>query len=232
MRRALTAHSGHDSHDGLARRRAPEKALRSPLVLASASPRRQEILRWAGLPFEVWPSRDEPDAPPGQDPVRYCRETARRKAVIVARRFPERLVVGADTVVALGNTILGKPADPRQAQAMLRALSGRQHVVYTGLAIVAGPGTECLALEHEETRVTFAPLSATEIERYVATGDPLDKAGAYGIQSQGGELVVEVLGSYLNVVGLPLARLQAMLARLGWTMWENNENEATGWRRW
>lgn len=218
MRPTRTAHDSRDSQAPPGPRTAPPEALRLPLVLASASPRRQEILRWAGIPFELCPSENDLEAPPGRDPIRYCRETARQKAAAVARRYPERLVVGADTVVVLGKTILGKPADPDEARAMLRALSGRQHMVYTGLAVVAGDPALCLALTHEETQVTFAHLSTSEVERYVATGDPLDKAGAYGIQSLGGELVVEVLGSYLNVVGLPLARLRDTLARLGWML--------------
>lgn len=201
-----------------------------PLLLASASPRRQEILRWAGIPFEACPSDAEPEARAGLGPAEYCQWAAQAKAAEVARRRPGRLVLGADTVVALGDSVLGKPEDEEAARAMLRRLSGRQHAVYTGLALAVGPDLACEVVEHERTLVTFADLTPDLVERYVGSGDPLDKAGAYGIQSQGGELVIEVLGSYLNVVGLPLARLQAMLARLGWTMWETDENKAASRR--
>ena len=205
----------------------PQTVLGLPLVLASASPRRQEILRLAGLPFEVCPSEAEPGPLPGSEPFEYCQWSAQDKAAAVAEGLPGRLVIGADTIVVLGRDILGKPEDLAAARAMLRRLSGRQHAVYTGLAIMLGPTTSCLALGHERSLVTFRRLAEGEIERYVASGDPLDKAGAYGIQSQGGELVAEVMGSYLNVVGLPLGRLRTMLAAVGWVMRETNENEAT-----
>jgi septum formation protein len=204
----------------------PEAVLRAPLALASSSPRRQEILRLAGLPFEAFPSEAEPAPPPRMAPVEYCQWAARGKAAAVAEKLPGRLVVGADTIVVLGREILGKPADLAAARAMLRRLSGRQHTVYTGLAVMLGPQKSCLAWGQERSLVTFRRLAEAEIERYVATGDPLDKAGAYGIQSQGGELVAEVVGSYLNVVGLPLARLRTMLAAVGWVMQETHENEA------
>ena len=192
-------------------------ALRQPLVLASASPRRQEILRLAGLEYEVAVSEAEAGANASGGPQQGAALNARLKALDVAPAFPGRLVVGADTVVALGKTVLEKPVDAADAVRMLQQLSGRQHQVYTAFAIVAGGEARVLVEEVVASTVAFRQLTRREIEDYVASGDPLDKAGAYGIQSGGGGLVAEVIGSYLNVVGLPLGRLQAALAALGWT---------------
>lgn len=192
----------------------------APLVLASASPRRQEILGWAGLDFEVCPSDAEPDWAPGQSPEAHVVASAAAKAQAVAPGFPGRLVIGADTVVVLGHEVLGKPRDAADAARMLTALSGRTHTVFTGIAVARGGSAEVLAQDVDASRVTFRKLSVAAIADYVATGDPLDKAGAYGVQSAGGTLVAEVMGSYLNVVGLPLARLQTLLAGLGDGTWE------------
>lgn len=194
----------------------PPEVLRAPLVLASASPRRQEILRQAGLPFAVVTSDAEPAVTGRHRPAEHALLSAAAKALDVAPRCPGRLVVGADTIVVLGHRILGKPTAAAEATAMLRALSGRTHEVITGLAIALGGEPRLLSQAAEVSQVTFAALAEETIAAYVATGDPLDKAGAYGIQSQGAALVAEVVGSYLNVVGLPLARLQALLAALGW----------------
>lgn len=193
------------------------QALRQPLVLASASPRRQEMLRLAGLDFEVAVSEAEAAAGSFAGPQQGAALNARLKALDIAPAFPGRLVIGADTVVALGQTVLEKPADAADAARMLEQLSGRQHQVYTAFAIVAGGEARVLVEEVVASAVTFRRLSRREIEDYVNSGDPLDKAGAYGIQSGGGDLVAEVIGSYLNVVGLPLGRLQAALVTLGWT---------------
>lgn len=194
-----------------------ERALRAPLVLASASPRRQEILRLAGVPFEVTVSEAEAPAGPSVAPQVCSAANARLKALDVARRFPDRLVIGADTVVALGKRVLEKPVDAADARRMLEQLSGRQHQVYTAIVIVLGGEARVLVEECVASTVVFRPLARGQIEAYVTSGDPLDKAGAYGIQSGGGKLVSEVLGSYLNVVGLPLARLLEALSAIGWT---------------
>lgn len=196
---------------------ADHPALRAPLVLASASPRRQEILRLAGVPFVSAASAAEAEAQVQERPPEQAVHNALVKALDVAAGHPDALVVGADTVVALGRKVLGKPADAAEAEAMLRQLSGRSHRVYTGFVIVAGAPAETLTSEVVASAVTFRTLPAATISAYVASGDPLDKAGAYGIQSGGGALVAEVVGSYLNVVGLPLARLLRALASLGWT---------------
>lgn len=194
-----------------------EDVLRAPLVLASGSPRRQEILRRSGIPFDVAVSSAEVPAAACVAPRVCAAANARLKALDVAPGFPQRLVIGADTVVALGKQVLEKPCDAADARRMLEQLSGRQHQVYTALVIVLGGEARVLVEECVTSTVAFRPLAAAQIEAYVASGDPLDKAGAYGIQSGGGKLVSEVLGSYLNVVGLPLARLLEALSAIGWT---------------
>jgi septum formation protein len=192
------------------------EALRRPLVLASESPRRREILAGAGVPFEVQPGGEEPTDGGPQAPAARVVYLATAKAQGAAVAYPGRLVIGADTLVALGSRVMGKPADEAEARAMLGLLSGRQHEVHTGLAIALGGTTEILETAVETSRVAFHRLSREWIEGYIASGEPFDKAGAYGIQSGGGELVAEVLGSYLNVVGLPLAKLLEALSALGW----------------
>ena len=178
-------------------------ALRVPLVLASASPRRRDLLTSLGLTFTVAPS-DADETWPEELAIGPATEAiALRKARAVPA--PGALVLAADTVVVLDGEVLGKPADPDEAAATLRRLSGRTHEVVTGLALALG-GREATA--HETTRVTFAALSDAEIAAYVATGSPLDKAGSYGIQDDLGALLVERIdGDYSNVVGLPLRRL-------------------------
>ena len=200
------------------------RPLERPLILASASPRRQEIMRSSGMAFEVVTSDAEMGEDAPDDPRQRALINARLKALDVAERHANQLVVGADTVVALGCQALEKPIDAAHATQMLEQLSGRQHQVYTALTIAvrqsaSGPETAPRVLVEEvvSSSVTFRELTTTDIAAYVASGDPLDKAGAYGIQSGGGSLVLEVLGSYLNIVGLPLAILLHCLSALGWT---------------
>lgn len=175
------------------------------LILASGSPRRRDILRELGVPYEVVPSDVDEDAPElrAMPPAEQARTLARRKAEAVAGQVdPGRLVLGADTVVAVDQDVLGKPRDAAEAAAMLRRLSDRWHVVITAVALVRRQ--PALRWEAEErTEVRFRALADGEIAAYVATGEPMDKAGAYGIQGLGGSLVAEVRGSYNNVVGLP-----------------------------
>jgi septum formation protein len=190
-------------------------ALRVPLVLASSSPRRRALLAALGLPFEVVPAGVEEVWPAGMPPGAAVEALADQKAAAVAAALPperrDALVLGADTVVVLGGEVLGKPAGPAEAAAMLRRLSGATHRVLTGLSL-RHPASGRAVGAHEVTRVTFAPLTPAEIERYVATGSPLDKAGAYGIQDDHGALfVARVEGDYYNVVGLPLHRLYRTL---------------------
>ena len=196
------------------------KPSRPPLVLASASPRRVHLLRGAGVEIEVVePHGAEPEWTPGDAPREFALGAAVAKASWVARRHPGRLVLGADTVVALGDRVLGKPADEAEAAATLTLLSGRSHQVHTGVALVTADGDVSVATETAvvTTTVEFRRLTHREIEAYAACGEPLDKAGAYGIQGRGGELVAGYDGSYTNVVGLPVETVLEMLDRSGVT---------------
>ena len=186
------------------------------MVLASASPRRRELLKQLGLDFEVLVSAEESEAATDAAPCSRAETTALAKALPVAARCPEALVLGADTLVWVEDRPLGKPVDEQQAAEMLRMLSGRTHVVHTGVALVGLDGSygkqdvACV-----DTEVRFRDLSAHVIARYVATGEPLDKAGAYGIQGRGAVLVESIRGCYYNVVGLPLSKVAEMLEKRG-----------------
>jgi len=182
---------------------------RAPLVLASASPRRVALLRQVGASFTVVDPGPDRDWPGSAEPRHGVRALALDKARRVARARPRAMVVGADTIVVVRGQRLGKPSHRDEARDMLRRLHGRRHEVWTGIALVCGGETRTAA---ECTRVRFARMSPAEIDRYVATGEPLDKAGAYGIQGVGAAFVQEIEGDYFNVVGLPLARLRRLLA--------------------
>ena len=185
------------------------------LVLASASPRRSQLLRDLGLTFIHSPTRAEEPAPTSEDganPGEYVERLARIKAAACSETG---LVLAADTVVVLDNEILNKPLDAREAASMLRRLRGQTHRVLTGICL--REANEFWS-EHEETRVTFGDFSDGFIERYVATGEPLDKAGAYGAQGRGALLVKRIEGDYFNVVGLPLFRLSQMLIARGFAV--------------
>jgi septum formation protein len=185
------------------------------LVLASASPRRAELLALLGAPFEVR-AADIDETPLAREaPASLVERLARTKAAAVAAAVADgTVVIGADTVVVCDGDVLGKPADEADAAAMLARLAGRSHQVLTGVAVAraGSPGSEVSFVE--STTVWFAPLHDADIAAYVATGEPLDKAGGYGIQGIGGRLVERIEGSYHNVVGLPLAQLAAVLAML------------------
>ena len=181
------------------------------LVLASTSPRRRSLLRRLGLGFRVAAPAVDETARPGEDPATHVRRLALAKARQVARRSPDAVVLGADTVVAVDGRILGKPGDAREAVRMLSLLAGRTHEVLTGVALVAADRRrERSAVVR--TRVTMRRLEAVEIRRYVAGGEPLDKAGAYAVQGEARSFVELVEGSLTNVIGLPLERLARMLA--------------------
>ena len=180
------------------------------LVLASASPRRSELLTQLGIPFEVIPATAEEIAPKYLSPHEVCEVNAHRKARVVARQHAEALVLGADTVVALGLSIFGKPKDITNARDMLRALSGKTHQVITGIALMQ-LATQRERLFAVSTTVVFRKLSAAQINEYVAKVHTLDKAGAYAIQEHGEMIVEKINGSFSNVVGLPLERLEAEL---------------------
>jgi septum formation protein len=180
-------------------------------VLASSSPRRRELLRRAGFDFEVHPSRIVEEIQQGELPEEFARRAAREKAMQVAAVSPPgSLVLGADTVVVIDGETLGKPSDLADATRMLCLLSGRTHQVHTGVCLVRAPDV-IEALKHETTLVTFRELDEEEIRRYVESGEPLDKAGAYAIQGLASKFVTRISGCYSNVVGLPVALLYEIL---------------------
>ncbi|KPL19752.1 MAG: hypothetical protein AMJ92_01885 [candidate division Zixibacteria bacterium SM23_81] len=183
------------------------------LILASGSPRRFNLLKQVGIPFRQVVSEISEDREAPEEPQAHVLELSRRKAEDVAERLSSGVVLGADTVVVLDGHILGKPSDVQEAIEMLRRLSNRTHQVYTGLTLIDVAG-DVSASRVERTEVTFRELSEDEIAAYVSTGEPLDKAGAYGIQGKGALLVSAINGCYYNVVGLPLAKLMEMLHRL------------------
>lgn len=183
------------------------------LILASSSPRRRDLLRNAGFEFQVHPSSIPEEQVANEAPVTLVRRLAQAKArEVAARSSAESYVLGADTTVVVDADTLGKPADPEDASRMLRMLSGRCHQVLTGVCVVqAGSGRQ--ALEHSSTTVWFRELSETEIREYVATREPLGKAGAYAIQGRASRFVTRIEGCYSNVVGLPLSLVDEMLKR-------------------
>lgn len=187
----------------------------SMLVLASASPRRRELLAQAGFSFEVQPADVNEDMHPGEDPIAYVTRLAREKAeAVFAQRAgadTELVVLGADTTVCVDRQILGKPDSAQDAARMLRLLSGRTHRVITGVALVSANQTQVAA---EVTAVQFLSLSEAEIADYIATGEPSDKAGAYAIQGRAARWIPRIEGCYFNVVGLPIALVSTLLNSL------------------
>lgn len=184
------------------------------LILASQSPRRRELLGLITPWFRVAPTGCD-ETLCCADPAEHARQLALRKAQSALASLepaPSDAVIAADTIVALEDALLEKPASPAQAKEMLTRLSGREHRVFTGVAVAYQGRLHAFV---EQTRVVFYPLSETEIDQYVATGEPMDKAGAYGIQGKGALLVESITGDYCNVVGLPVARLARLLNRLG-----------------
>ncbi len=187
------------------------------LILASASPRRAELLRDAGMPFIVISSAVDETPFPGEPPQDHVLRLANAKAELVAARaVGPAIVIAADTIVLLEGHILGKPRSSDEARHMLEKLSGRTHSVLTGVALIRLPDAESRTFV-ETTQVHFARLSSEEISRYLASGEPHDKAGAYAIQGRAGRYIPRIEGCFFNVVGLPLARLQHALTELGWS---------------
>jgi septum formation protein len=182
--------------------------------LASASPRRAELLRAAGVAFDVQPAQVDESIHDNESPETYVRRVAVAKARAVHQQAPERVVLAADTTVVIDGAILGKPLDAGDARRMLRLLAGRRHEVMTAVTVIA-PSDEGVRedTQLETTNVEFAPLSGEEIDWYIDSGEPMDKAGAYGIQGLASRFVVRVDGSYSNVVGLPVALVYQMLKR-------------------
>lgn len=190
----------------------------APLVLASASPRRRDLLRRAGVRFEVRPPDIPEELDAGETPGAFALRLARDKARAVAERLGgdgSRWVLGADTIVVMGDDVLGKPRDEAHAAELLGRLLGRSHRVLTAVAVLeAGTGRVRDALVESQVRMREA--SAEEVRDYVATGEPLDKAGAYALQGQGRRFVTQVSGSETNVIGLPLEETLALLREAGW----------------
>lgn len=181
------------------------------LILASASPRRAEILSMLGYEFDIIPAHCDENID-GLSAAEGVGELARRKAQAVADLHPDCAVLGSDTLVAVDGKVLGKPATEAEAADMLRALSGKTHSVYTGISVVKG---ERAITETVEAKVTFRTLTEGEIADYIATGEPMDKAGAYGIQGKGAVLVEGIEGDFFNVMGLPASRVYLLLKQFG-----------------
>jgi septum formation protein len=182
------------------------------VVLASGSPRRHQLLSLIGIDHEVNPANIDETMRPREAPRRHAERLAREKASIVAVRDPDLITIGADTVVVINRKVLGKPADTNDAARMLGMLSGREHTVITAVAVARG---RKLRSAIEEVRVKFRRLREDEIEAYIATGEPMDKAGAYGIQGFGATIVERIEGDYFAVMGLPLVRLVGLMRDVG-----------------
>jgi septum formation protein len=182
------------------------------VVLASSSPRRRDLLNLIGIKHEVRPANIDETMRPREIPRRHAERLAREKASVIAKRDPDVLTIGADTVVVINRKVLGKPADEADAARMLKMLSGREHTVITAVAVARG---RKLRSAIEEVSVKFRRLRDDEIEAYIATGEPMDKAGAYGIQGFGATIVERVEGDYFAVMGLPLVRLIGLLRDVG-----------------
>lgn len=188
------------------------QSTRPGVVLASASPRRRELLSLIGIPHEVIPSGMDETAFSGESPPVHAERLARAKAATIAESSQGKIVIGADTIVVIDDMTLGKPADQTDAARTLRRLSGRTHTVVTAIAVAFNGA---LVSGVEQVSVTFRELSDAEIEAYVATGEPMDKAGSYGIQGYGATIVKRIEGDYFAVMGLSLVRLTELLQRVG-----------------
>ena len=184
------------------------------LILASASPRRRELLQQVGIPFLVIPSNAVEDVLPNETPADYALRVAEAKAREVATKHTGSVVLGADTIVTIDRQILGKPRDNADGQRMLHLLSGRNHQVMTAFVVIDRTG-QTSTRQVVTTTVTFKPLSAQQIQEYLETGEPFDKAGAYAVQGLGAAFVERVEGSYTNVVGLPVEEVRAALRTVG-----------------
>ncbi|MEO6525279.1 MAG: Maf family protein [Gemmatimonadaceae bacterium] len=182
------------------------------VILASQSPRRRELLTLIGISHEVRPADIDETYRPGEKPRAHAERLAREKAAVIARVAPDCVVIGSDTIVVVDGDVLGKPSDEAEAASMLHRLAGRSHLVITAVAVVWRGETRSAV---EEVGVDFHPLTDAEIAAYIATREPMDKAGAYGIQGYGAAIVARVDGDYFAVMGLPVQRLVRMLRELG-----------------
>jgi septum formation protein len=182
------------------------------VVLASASPRRRQLLELIGIAHEVRPANIDETMRPRENPRRHAERLAREKASAIAKRDPDLITIAADTIVVVNRKVLGKPKDAEDAARMLAMLSGREHLVTTAVAVARG---KKLRSAVEEVRVKFRRLRDDEIDAYIATGEPMDKAGAYGIQGYGATIVERIEGDYFAVMGLPIVRLIGLLRDVG-----------------
>lgn len=185
--------------------------LKDRIILASKSPRRAEILRAAGWEFETQAANIDETRHESEDAISYVKRLAQEKAAAIAQHVTDGVVLGADTVVVIGGEILGQPRDDEDARRMLTLLSGKWHEVLTGVALVRGESEA--VIEHESTRVRFCELSREEIDWYVLTGEPRDKAGAYAIQGRGAIFIEGIEGDYFNIVGLPVRLVYEMMLK-------------------
>ena len=188
-------------------------SLSAPLILASASPRRQELLRFVGLKFKTIPAHLNEDYIEGERPQQHVRRLAQEKARLIARKYPLAWVLGADTIVVIDGLILGKPKNKTQARKMLRKLSGREHEVFTGFTI-AHVASKIKQTKVIQSAVNFKTISAAELEWYIACDEPYDKAGGYAVQGRGAYFIQSIRGSYTNVIGLPLCEVLETLKKL------------------
>ncbi|NLX18697.1 MAG: septum formation protein Maf [Desulfobulbus sp.] len=183
-----------------------------PLILASSSPRRKDLLSLTGLAFQIVPAVIDESSLPSEEPEDFAKRMATEKALQIAHLYTEACVVGADTVVTHGNRIFGKPRNQEEALTMLKSLQGKTHTVITGFALMM-KHRGMFKADTEVTAVTFGTFDEAVLTSYVGTGEPMDKAGAYGIQGAGGFLIREICGSYSNVVGLPMLPIVEILLR-------------------
>lgn len=189
-----------------------DQADKRHIVLASSSPRRKELMALSGIPFEVF-TADIDEACEGAVQERVM-QIAQRKALAAATKFPNEFILAADTLVFMSGKVLGKPTDELQARQMLQMLSGQSHKVYTGVCIINGISS-LIDTRYDETTVIFSGLDDKDIDGYIASGEPMDKAGAYAVQGMGGMFVESLSGSYSNVIGLPMALVRRMLIENG-----------------
>jgi septum formation protein len=182
------------------------------VILASSSPRRRDLLTMIGIAHEVMPADVDETYPPGEPPIAHAERLAREKGAVLAARAPEAVVIAADTIVVIDGAVLGKPRDDAEAAQMLRRLSGRTHTVFTAVAVARGARMESGV---EAVTVTFRALDDATIAAYIATKEPMDKAGAYGIQGYGAAIVERIDGDYFAVMGLAIGRMLALLKRVG-----------------
>jgi septum formation protein len=189
-------------------------SLSASLILASASPRRQELLRSVGLKFKIIPAHINENGLAGEGPRQHVKRLAREKAMVIAKKYPEAWVLGADTIVVIDGIVLGKPENKTQARKMLQKLSGREHKVFTGFTI-AHVAAEIYRTKVIQSAVQFKTISPKEMDWYVASDEPYDKAGGYAVQGQGAFFIKSIRGSYTNVIGLPLCEVLEELKSFG-----------------